>query len=140
MKILSTRTGILSAFLIIAMTTFTMGCKKDESPITPSIIDANGSWRGKTSQNENISFTVSSDSVTFFKIKTVHPSGASDEVWWNPPECVVRNNSFSLCIYETPCVTDKFKSSTSSEGTFTSIWNNAGRLDTISGTWAASKQ
>jgi hypothetical protein len=137
MKNLIYKSGMLTVLINVVLMCFLFDCGKD-SPTSPAITDINGNWSGRTNQNESVSFTISSNSVTFFKIKIVHPSGASTEVSQNPTNCIVSNNSFSLDFYGNPSVTCKFKSNTTAEGTFTSTWTSS--PTTVSGTWTTSKQ
>lgn len=123
--------GIIHTFLIIGIFLFTIGCEKDDD--SPKITNVNGDWSGKTSQNENITFTVTTNSVTEFTIKVVTPSFTAETSVW-PANCKVADNSFSLSGGGTPTlnVSGEFKSNTSSKGTF--------NLGSTSGTWTATKQ
>lgn len=130
MKSLIIKRGVFVILLNLVLFIFLVECGKD-NPTSPKITNVNGNWSGKTSQNENMSFTVSSDSVTFFKIKVITP-GQTSETWQYPTDCVVTNNSFSLNMSGYVTITGNFKSNTSSEGTFIS--------GSTSGTWSATKQ
>lgn len=113
------------------------GCKKDDSnpttPDTPQITNINGNWSGKTSQNENVSFTVVSNVVKSFNIKIITP-GWTQETKVSGTICTVLDNHFFFSSYSsmaTLYITGTFESNTSSEGTF--------KLSTTEGTWSATK-
>jgi hypothetical protein len=133
MEKIFTKGGILNVFLFCALFLFAIGCSKDDSPTGPTITDVNGNWSGKTNQNENISFTVSNNSITTLGMKVITPSFTQESNTW-PSNCKVTDNSFSLSMPGQPTlyVTGQFKSNTSSEGTFS--------IGSTSGTWTATKQ
>lgn len=122
------------SFLIIIFSS----CKKDDSNPTnsppPQITNINGTWSGKTIQNENVSFTVESDKVTSFNIKIISP-GWTQESKVSGTICTVLDNHFAFSSYSsmaTLYITGTFKSNTSSEGTY--------KLSTTEGTWSSTKQ
>jgi hypothetical protein len=133
MEKMFTKVGLFNAFLFSVLFLFAIGCSKDDSPTGPTITNVNGNWSGKTSQTENISFTVSNNSVTTLSIKVVTPSFVQESSVW-PSNCKVADNSFSLSIPGSPVmnVSGQFKSNTSSDGTFS--------IGSTSGTWTATKQ
>lgn len=126
---------LLSLSLLII---FLSSCKKDDSnpitPDTPRITNINGNWSGKTSQNENISFTIESDVMKSFNIKIITP-GWTQDTKVSGTICTVVDNSFHFSSYSsmsTLYITGIFKSNTSSEGAF--------ELSSTEGTWSATKQ
>lgn len=136
MKTTFSRGRLLGMCLLGAIFLFTSGCSKDDDssgPTAPVITNVNGNWSGKTNQNENVTFTVADNAVTYCSIKIVTPSFTQTSSAW-PSSCKVSNNAFSLSIPGSPSVSvsGQFKSNTTSEGTFT--------LGSTTGTWSASKQ
>ena len=128
-KILSLLPVFLLSFLVIQN-----GCKKDNDndPDQNQITNVNGSWSGKTSQNENLSFIVESNVVTTFSIKIITPGFILEITIYSSPS--VTNNSFSLSTSTstgTLYITGNFTSNTSAEGTF--------KLNSTEGTWTATK-
>jgi hypothetical protein len=121
----------LSLFII-----FLSSCKKDDSnpttPDTPQITNINGNWSGKTSQNENVSFTVVSDMVKSFNIKIRTPSYTQEITISGTLSGVVDKSFLFYSSTSGLSITGNFKSNTSSEGTF--------NLSTTQGTWSATKQ
>lgn len=120
------------SFLIITLSS----CKKDDSnpttPDTPQITNINGNWSGKTSQNENVSFTVVSDMVKSFNIKIRTPA-YTQEIKISGTLSGVVDHWFLFYSSTTGLtITGKFNSNTSSEGTF--------GLSSTEGTWSATKQ
>jgi hypothetical protein len=112
------------------------GCKKDSSnPADSNTVNynVNGSWNGKTSQNEDISFRFEENLIREMNIK-INVSGGSYGQHTSSILCGIENNSFS---YSTTTQMGKFelagnfKNSNSSAGTF--------KLGTTEGTWSASK-
>jgi len=131
MKKLFKESGVINALLSIAIFFFLFGCEKDDSG--PKITDVNGNWSGKTNQNENVTFSVATNSVSVFSIKVITPSFTQETSLW-PSDCPVTANSFSLSGGDSPTlyITGKFESNTTSKGTFS--------LGSTSGTWTATKQ
>ena len=111
------------------------GCKKDsDNGSDPNqITNVNGSWSGKTSQNEDISFTIASNAVTTFNIKLFTP-GLFLNITMYSTVSTVQNNSFSWSTSVstgTLHITCNFTSNTSAEGTF--------KLNSTEGTWTATR-
>ena len=126
--ILSLLAVLLFSFLILQN-----GCKKDDGPDSPQITNVNGSWSGKTSQNEDISFTIASNAVTTFNIKLFTP-GLFLNITMYSTVSTVQNNSFSWSTSVstgTLHITCNFTSNTSAEGTF--------KLNSTEGTWTATR-
>ena len=110
---------LIILFLSVLMVISQTGCKKDNDndPDPNQITNVNGSWSGKTSQNEDLSFVIESNVMT-----TIYSSPS------------VTNNSFSLSTSTstgTLYITGNFTSNTSAEGTF--------KLNSTEGTWTATK-
>ncbi|RPI04779.1 MAG: hypothetical protein EHM64_08810 [Ignavibacteriae bacterium] len=124
---------ILSFFYLSIM--FFPGCSKDENPIDPNTgnYKVDGSWTGKTSQGENISFRIEGDWMRQLNIK-INVSGGAYTQNTSSMICLVEKNSFSYATTTTMGrleFSGTFKSSTSSEGTFS--------LNSTGGTWSAAK-
>ena len=123
----------LSIILLIAFTLiFTTSCEKEKDQEAPKITDIEGSWSGITSQGENISFTVSNDSVGGFTMNVLIPNGSSELTFLST--FLITNYSFTIqySMFNGVSIWGTFKSNTESEGTF--------EHDGISGTWTAAKQ
>jgi len=126
---------LIFSFLFLLIV-FAPGCKKDNSNPADSnsgIYDVNGSWSGKTSQNEDISFRFEENLMRELNIKINAPGGSYGQ-HTSSILCGIENNSFS---YSTTTQMGKFelagnfRNSNLSEGTF--------KLGTTEGTWSASK-
>jgi hypothetical protein len=115
---------------------FLPGCKKDSSNPSDSNTgnyNFNGSWSGKTSQDEDITFRFEQNLMRELNVK-INVSGGGLTQHVSSILCGIENNSFS---YSTTTQMGKFelagnfKNSNSSAGTF--------KLGTTEGTWSASK-
>ena len=122
---------LISGFMVIIQT----GCKKDtdNDPAPPQITNVNGSWSGKTSQNENVSFTIESNVVKTFFIKLITPVYILEITIYSTLPTVTNNSfSFSSTVSTgTLYITGNFTSNTTAEGTF--------KLNSTEGTWTATR-
>ena len=126
MKNLAKKIGMMTFLFCVVLFLFLTGCK-------PAIYTVDGSWSGTTSQGQNVSFTVVSNGITYFKIKILTGGGGSVESQTWPSSCPITDNSFTLSLSGSVAIniTGEFTSNTKADGSFS--------LGSISGTWTASR-
>lgn len=126
---------IINSILITSIFFFLIGCEKED--IAPKITDINGNWIGTTSLNENVSFTVSNNSITEFEIKISTPAETSEYVYLSIGNIVDNTFSYTIEMFGKSTITGEFTSNSTSNGTF-DIETSSGSKHI--GTWTATKQ
>ncbi len=126
---------IINSILITAILIFLIGCEKEDT--TPKITDIKGNWSGTTSLNDNVSFSVSNNSITEFNITIATSGGSSDYTYLSLGNVVDNTFSYTVEMFGKSNITGEFISNSSSKGTFD--------IETTSGTkwigtWTATKQ
>lgn len=133
MKKLFVKSRLINLIIITAILFSSISCDDNVIvPDVPEITNINGNWNGTTSENKDVSFTVTNNSVTEFIIKFESPAVSSNYTYLSLGNVVDNAFSFSSDVFGKTDITGEFLSNTSSGGTFT--------FDSISVTWSATKQ
>ena len=83
--------------LLSVMVLVLSSCGDSPTPPDPQI--SQGSWTGTTTGSEDISFTVTGDSVTSLEVVIIYDfeyAGYIDTVTWSPANAHISSNSFSM--------------------------------------------
>ncbi len=103
--------------ILIAILIALAGCGSDPADPGGHGIEE-GFWMGTTATGDNISFTVTGDSVKSLQVSLIYIfplTGYVDTITWNPDNALISNNAFSMSdsIISNPAYT------LSLDGTFT---------------------
>lgn len=153
------KVAFLSLLIAVVTAVTFISCSKDEDVITPKVYDVAGTWAGKTSQNEDITFHVNSSGVVdtvliYLKLDFIQFTCTAPFMCDTISQ--ILNNKFTVpinCSITSVVseITGNFSSSTKVTGTFKGFdagasitcgntWGYSSGGQLSDGTWEATKQ